>query len=107
MNRLYYGDNITIMRDRMKSSQVDLIYLDPPFNSKKNYNMMYRTLTGKPVPEQADAFCDTWEMDPEKERRAKDAGVDARAGHRRLLRRVLASVDAGSSGTRSLTCSHI
>lgn len=66
MNYLYYGDNLTIMQ-RMPKHAVDLIYLDPPFNSKKNYNLMYRTMTGKPVPEQVDAFCDTWDLDPEKE----------------------------------------
>lgn len=66
MNHLYYGDNLTIMQ-RMPKDAVDLIYLDPPFNSKKTYNLSYRKMTGKPVPEQVDAFCDTWEMDPEKE----------------------------------------
>lgn len=70
MNRLFYGDNIQIMK-QMKLYSVDLIYLDPPFNSKQNYNLMYKTLTGKPVPEQVEAFCDTWEMDAEKERLSK------------------------------------
>ena len=50
---------------------VDLIYLDPPFNSNKNYNLMYRDMTGRPVSEQIEAFCDTWEMDAEKEELAK------------------------------------
>jgi DNA modification methylase len=50
---------------------VDLIYLDPPFNSKQNYNLIYKNMTGLPVPDQADAFCDTWEMDSEKEELAK------------------------------------
>lgn len=74
MNRLYYGDNLTIMQ-RMPKHHVDLIYMDPPFNSKKNYNLMYRTMTGKPVPEQVDAFCDTWEMDAEKEQIANSMPV--------------------------------
>ncbi len=73
-NHLYYGDNLTIMQ-RMPKHCVDLIYLDPPFNSKKNYNLMYKTLTGLPVPEQVDAFCDTWEMDAEKEELAKKMPV--------------------------------
>jgi DNA modification methylase len=73
-NHLYYGDNLTIMR-HMPKDCVDLIYLDPPFNSKKNYNLMYKTLTGLPVPEQVDAFCDTWEMDAEKEELAKKMPV--------------------------------
>ena len=40
----------------MPKHSVDLIYLDPPFNSQQNYNLLYRTMTGKPVPEQAEAF---------------------------------------------------
>lgn len=74
MNRLYYGDNLTIMQQMPKYS-VDLIYLDPPFNSQQNYNLLYRTMTGKPVPEQAEAFCDTWEMDAQKEAIARSMPV--------------------------------
>src|SRR5215510_1291338 len=74
MNRLYYGDNLKIM-ERMPTASVDLIYLDPPFKSDQNYNLVYKTLTGKPVPEQAQAFCDTWEMDAEKEELAKTMPV--------------------------------
>jgi DNA modification methylase len=59
----------------MRARSVDLIYLDPPFSSKQNYNLMYKTLTGKPVPEQAEAFCDTWEMDSEKEELARQMPV--------------------------------
>jgi DNA modification methylase len=44
-----------------------LIYLDPPFNSQRNYNLIYKQLTGLPVPEQEEAFCDAWELDAEKE----------------------------------------
>ena len=75
MNKLFYGDNLTIMQGELPTKCVDLIYLDPPFNSKQNYNLMYRTLTGKPVPEQAEAFCDTWEMDAQKEAIAKHMPV--------------------------------
>ena len=70
LNKLFYGDNLHIMQG-MPLHGVDLIYLDPPFNSKKDYNLLYKKLTGKPVPEQAEAFCDTWEMDAEKEEIAK------------------------------------
>lgn len=66
MNHLWYGDNLVTMQ-KMPKWSVDLIYLDPPFNSKKSYNLIYRNMTGKPVPDQADAFCDTWDMDAEKE----------------------------------------
>lgn len=70
MNELWYGDNLTIMQG-MKKHSVDLIYLDPPFKSNANYNLLYKTMTGKPVPEQVEAFCDTWEMDAQKEEIAR------------------------------------
>ena len=74
MNKLWYGDNLTIMQGMGKHS-VDLIYLDPPFKSDANYNLLYKTMTGKPVPEQVEAFCDTWEMDAEKEAIARSMPV--------------------------------
>lgn len=66
MNKLWYGDNLTIMTKEMGKHSVDLIYLDPPFKSDANYNLLYRNMTGKPVPEQAEAFFDTWELDATK-----------------------------------------
>ncbi|MCE2400415.1 hypothetical protein J4G08_05945 [Candidatus Poribacteria bacterium] len=41
MNKLYYGDCLTVMQKEMKSNGVDLIYLDPPFNSNRAYNAIY------------------------------------------------------------------
>ena len=72
--QLLYGDNLTIMRN-MKSESVDLIYLDPPFNSQRSYNLIYKQATGLPVPEQEEAFCDAWEMDAEKEAMARDMPI--------------------------------
>lgn len=74
MNKLWYGDNLTIMQ-AMGMHSVDLIYLDPPFKSDANYNLLYKTMTGKPVPEQVEAFCDTWEMDAQKEAIARSMPV--------------------------------
>ncbi len=73
-NHLYYGDNLTIMK-AMPNACVDLIYLDPPFNSQRNYNLIYKKLTGQPVPEQEEAFCDAWDLDPEKEEMARNMPV--------------------------------
>ena len=67
MNRLYYGDCLTIMQNMAKWS-VDLIYLDPPFNSNREYNAIYRDETGRPLPDQIEAFNDTWTLDEERER---------------------------------------
>ena len=71
MNRLYYGDNLTIMRDHMKLGSVDLIYLDPPFNSNREYNAIYKDETGRPLPDQIEAFCDLWDLDEQRERALK------------------------------------
>lgn len=66
MNKLYYGDCLTIMQE-MKLSSVDLIYLDPPWNSNRAYNAIYRDSTGLELPDQIEAFCDIWELTPERE----------------------------------------
>lgn len=59
-NILYYGDNLNILRDKIKEDTIDLIYLDPPFNSKADYNILYREPTGEPSKAQITAFEDTW-----------------------------------------------
>ncbi len=67
MNRLYYGDCLTIMQE-LPSEGVDLIYLDPPFNSNRAYNAIYKDETGRPLPDQIEAFCDLWTLDEARER---------------------------------------
>lgn len=67
MNTLYYGDCLTVMRD-MPLGSVDLVYLDPPFNSNRDYNAIYEDETGRPLPDQIEAFNDLWELSPERER---------------------------------------
>lgn len=74
MNRLYYGDCLTIMAD-MPLGSVDLIYLDPPFNSSRDYNAIYKDETGRPLPDQIQAFCDLWELDAERERALRSMPV--------------------------------
>lgn len=66
-NKLYYGDNLRILRDYIKDESVDLIYLDPPFNSKANYNILYQEPTGKQSQAQITAFEDTWHWTEETE----------------------------------------
>ena len=86
MNRLYFGDCLTVMQEHMNLGSVDLIYLDPPFNSNRDYNAIYKDETGRPLPDQIDAFCDLWEMDEERERvlrtmpvLMREAGIDDQA----------------------------
>ncbi|MDQ1317258.1 MAG: hypothetical protein QG588_909 [Candidatus Poribacteria bacterium] len=67
-NILYYGDNLDILKKYIPDNSVDLIYLDPPFNSKANYNILYKELTGEPSKAQITAFEDTWHWTEETER---------------------------------------
>lgn len=60
-NTLFYGDNLDILRDYIPDESVDLIYLDPPFNSSRNYNVLFRDEKGKEAEAQVTAFVDTWE----------------------------------------------
>ncbi len=62
MNQLYYGDNLDILRKHISDESVDLCYIDPPFNSKRNYNQIYNNI-GKEDSAQAQAFVDTWTWD--------------------------------------------
>ncbi|HLG30089.1 MAG TPA: DNA methyltransferase [Candidatus Brocadiales bacterium] len=67
-NILYYGDNLKVLREHIKDNSVDLIYLDPPFNSKADYNILFKEPTGKPSEAQITAFEDTWHWTEETER---------------------------------------
>ena len=60
MNTLYYGDNLKILRDYIRDETVDLVYLDPPFNSNRNYNVLFRNESGSDSESQITAFEDTW-----------------------------------------------
>ena len=59
-NRLFYGDNLHALREHVPTESVDLIYLDPPFNSNANYNILFRSPTGEQSNAQIEAFEDSW-----------------------------------------------
>lgn len=61
-NQLFYGDNLEVLRQYIEKESVDLCYIDPPFNSKRNYNQIYNNV-GKEDQAQAQAFIDTWTWD--------------------------------------------
>ncbi|MCS1414285.1 MAG: hypothetical protein M2R46_02007 [Verrucomicrobia subdivision 3 bacterium] len=54
------------MQDKLGPGSTDLIYLDPPFNSNRAYNAIYKDETGRPLPEQVEVFCDQWTLDGER-----------------------------------------
>ena len=60
MNSLYYGDNLAVLRESIASESIDLIYLDPPFNSSANYNVLFKAPSGQGSQAQIEAFEDTW-----------------------------------------------
>lgn len=62
-NKLYFGDNLEIMRNHLSDESIDLVYLDPPFNSKASYNVLFHEKDGKDSPAQITAFEDTWHWD--------------------------------------------
>jgi site-specific DNA-methyltransferase (adenine-specific) len=68
MKALYYGDNLQILRERIASESVDLVYLDPPFNSQASYNVLFKAPTGEQSQAQIEAFEDTWHWNDHAER---------------------------------------
>jgi len=63
MNQLYYGDNLDVLRRHIADESVDLVYLDPPFNSNASYNVLFAERDGKQAASQIKAFEDTWQWD--------------------------------------------
>ena len=59
-NSLYYGDNLDVLRRYVKDETVDLVYLDPPFNSNQDYNVLFGERNGPRAAAQIKAFEDTW-----------------------------------------------
>jgi DNA modification methylase len=67
-NKLYYGDNLEVLRRYVKDETVDLVYLDPPFNSRQDYNVLFAEKDGTRAASQIQAFEDTWEWNAESKR---------------------------------------
>ena len=67
-NQLYYGDNLDVLRRYVRDESVDLVYLDPPFNSRQDYNVLFAERDGSRSSSQIAAFEDTWEWNMESER---------------------------------------
>lgn len=67
-NHLYYGDNLHVLREHIRDESVDLIYLDPPFNSNATYNVLFRGPSGDQSQAQIEAFEDTWHWNNAAER---------------------------------------
>ena len=96
INSLFYGDNLGVLRESIATESIDLIYLDPPFNSAQDYNVLFSSPSGESSESQITAFEDTWHWGPEAEH---EFGELVRLGHGELaeavvaLRRVLGEND--------------
>ncbi|KJU81280.1 adenine-specific DNA-methyltransferase [Candidatus Magnetobacterium bavaricum] len=93
-NKLYYGDNLYVLERYIKDDSVDLIYLDPPFNSNADYSVLFKEPTGEVSEAQVTAFEDTWHWTQETEvafQRIVDRGtvdvVETMAAFRRFIKR--------------------
>ena len=85
-NTLYYGDNLPILRNYLKDESVDLIYLDPPFNSKASYNLLFKEPAGEASKAQITAFEDTWHWNEEVERSFQEIVKSAPASVVEMMR---------------------
>ena len=67
LNKLFYGDNLDVLRNSIADESVDLVYLDPPFNSNRNYSLLFKEKSGDQSQAQLEAFDDTWTWSHESE----------------------------------------
>lgn len=86
MNTLYYGDNLDVLRRHISDESVDLIYLDPPFNSQATYNVLFRASSGEQSKAQIEAFEDTWHWTEEAERAFDEVMASGNANAAEMLR---------------------
>ncbi len=105
-NAFYYGDNLDVLRRHVRDASVDLVYLDPPFQSGKDYSLAFELQSPGPRGDhsqqaQAHAFKDTWSWDAEAE--ASYAEVDRRGGPVATTMRALRAI-LGESGIMAYLC---
>lgn len=85
-NHLYYGDNLRVLRDSIQTESVDLIYLDPPFNSNAGYNILFKGPEGSTSAAQIEAFDDTWHWNDSAEEAFGDVMRSGNAAASTMLR---------------------
>ena len=93
-NKLYYGDNLDILRRYIPDESVDLIYLDPPFNSNRDYNVIFKDESGNKSDAELVAFEDTWHWGPDAERQSTTTSRTPRANEGRVPEQVSTLIGA-------------
>ncbi len=102
MNHLYYGDNLRVLRESIKDDSVDLIYLDPPFNSNASYNVLFKGPKGNDSAAQIEAFDDTWHWNDCAEEAFGDVVRGPNAATATMLRDVVLDPFCGCGTTVSM-----
>jgi site-specific DNA-methyltransferase (adenine-specific) len=87
-NKLYYGDNLEVLREHVADESIDLIYLDPPFNSNAGYNVLFKSASGAGADASIEAFDDTWTWGDS----AKEALLDIAKGTNRELQVMMSAM---------------
>ena len=85
-NALYYGDNLQVLREHIADESVDLVYLDPPFNSNATYNVLFRSPKGRQAEAQIEAFEDTWHWGEHAEQAFDEVMQSGRTDAAEMLR---------------------
>ena len=80
-NTLFYGDNLPILREYVPDESIDLVYLDPPFNSSRTYNVLFKQESGEESEAQIAAFEDTWHWNQTAEETYRELGTQAASPH--------------------------
>ena len=104
VNTLFYGDNLHILREFVANETVDLVYLDPPFNSNATCNVLFKAPTGEGSPAQIEAFEDTWHRNEAAERAFDEvlkSGISAAAEMLRAMRSFLKETDRPERAPKS------
>jgi site-specific DNA-methyltransferase (adenine-specific) len=91
-NHLHYGDNLAVLRDSIPTESVDLIYLDPPFNSNASYNVLFKGPSGNDSAAQIEAFDDTWHWTDAAEEAFRDVRRSGNAAAATMLTAMRASL---------------
>ncbi len=87
-NTLYYGDNLHILREYIPDASVDLVYLDPRFNSNRSYNVLFKEAgSASSSPAQIEAFEDTWHWGPAAQAAFEEVALHGSDDTARLLNR--------------------
>jgi len=84
VNQLYYGDNLDVLRRYIKDETIELVYLDPPFKSNQDYNVLFAEKDGTAAAAQFKAFEDTWSWDPREFRASSESCREGGRSKRRV-----------------------